>query len=155
MELWPAQDFSLGGDNYITKTGLSLLHGTCLLVLLFISTKHYQNMSKGIKVMACTRFPVQDFGFRGDNYLTNKVTVVSLAHDTPTGPLHPYQILSNYLKQYGSYGLQKISASGEISFYQTVRVVALALDIPTGLPIHSYQILPNRVRISNLRSAQG
>ena len=27
----------------------------------------------------------------------------------------PLQILSNYLKQYGSYGLHKISASGEIT----------------------------------------
>ena len=44
----------------------------------------------------------------------NKVRVVSLAHNTPTGPsLYPYQILSNYLKQYGSYGLHKISASGD------------------------------------------
>ena len=44
-----------------------------------------------------------------------KVRVVSPAQDTPTGPpLHPYQI-SNYLKQYGSYGLHKISASGEIT----------------------------------------
>ena len=79
-------------------------------------------------VMACTRFqlqwtklynedklwPAQDFGFRGDNYITKKVSVVFLACDMPTGPpLHPYQILSNYLKQYGSYGLHKISASVE------------------------------------------
>ena len=48
--------------------------------------------------------------------ITNKVRVVSLASDMPTGPpLHPYQILVNYLKQYGSYGLHKISASGEIT----------------------------------------
>ena len=46
----------------------------------------------------------------------NKVRVVSLAHDVPTGPsIHPYHILSNYLKQYGSYGLHNISASGEIT----------------------------------------
>ena len=59
----------------------------------------------------------QDFGFRGDNYITNKkVRVVSLARDKPTGPpLHFYQILSYYLKQYGSYGLHKILASGEIT----------------------------------------
>ena len=59
---------------------------------------------------------LQYFCFRGDNYITNVVRVVSLARDTPTGPpLHLYQILSNYLKQYGSYGLHKISASGEIT----------------------------------------
>ena len=54
------------------------------------------------------------FLLQGDNYITNKVRVVSLARDTPTGPpLHPYQILSNYLKQNESYGLHKIS--GEIT----------------------------------------
>ena len=59
---------------------------------------------------------LQYFCFRGDNYITNKVRVLSLAWDTPTGtPLHPYQILSNYLKQYGSYGLHKVSALGEIT----------------------------------------
>ena len=50
-------------------------------------------------------WPAQDFGLRGDNYITKKVRVVSLARDTPTGPpLQPYQLLPNYLKQYGSYG---------------------------------------------------
>ena len=45
-----------------------------------------------------------------------KVRVVSLACDMPTGPpLNLYQILLYYLKQYGSYGLHKISASGVIS----------------------------------------
>ena len=34
---------------------LSLLHVTHLLVVTNASTKHYQNMSKGIKVMECTR----------------------------------------------------------------------------------------------------
>ena len=61
-------------------------------------------------------WPVQEFCFRGDNYITKKVRVVSLAHDMPTGPLlHPHQILSNYLKQHGSYGLHKISDPGEIT----------------------------------------
>ena len=60
--------------------------------------------------MKCTRF-----GFRGDNYIMKKkVRVVSLACDMPTGPaLNLYQILSYYLKQYGSCDLHKISASGE------------------------------------------
>ena len=48
--------------------------------------------------------------------MKKKVRVVSLACDMPTGPpLHLYQILSYYLKQYGSYSLRKISASGEAS----------------------------------------
>ena len=57
----------------------------------------------------------QDFGFRGDNHITKK-RVVSLARDMPAGPpLHFYQILSYYLRKYGSYGLHKILASGEIT----------------------------------------
>ena len=60
----------------------------------------------------------QDFGFRGgDNYMMKKkMRVVALACDMPTGPpLHFYQILSYYLKQYGSYGLHKILASRGIT----------------------------------------
>ena len=37
------------------KSESRLLHATCLLVHLYISTKNYRNMSKGIKVMECTR----------------------------------------------------------------------------------------------------
>ena len=62
------------------KWVLCLLHRTRILVLLFISTKHYQNMSKGIKVMERTRFWP-----RGENYITKKVRVVSPAQDMPTG----------------------------------------------------------------------
>ena len=58
-ELWPAQDFGFSGDNYIIKTELSLLHATCLLVLLYIPTKYYRNISKGIKVMERTRMCLQ------------------------------------------------------------------------------------------------
>ena len=57
---------------------------------------------------------VQDFGIRGSNYIVQEVSVVSLACDMTGPPLHLYQILS-YLKQYVSYGLHKISASGEIT----------------------------------------
>ena len=85
------------------------------MVHFFISTKYYQNMSKDIKVMEYTRLRLNDFCFKGDNYITKKVRVVSLAPNTPTGsPLHPYQI-SYYLKQYGSYCLHKILAAGEIT----------------------------------------
>ena len=37
------------------KTESSLLHAACLLVLLYILTEYYQNMSKGIKIMEPTR----------------------------------------------------------------------------------------------------
>ena len=41
-----------------------------------------------------------DFCFRADNYIMKKVRVVSLACQMPIGPpLHPFQILSNYLKK--------------------------------------------------------
>ena len=74
---------------------------------------HFYKTSK--YVLGYQLWSAQYFGFRGDNYITKKkVRVVSLACDMPTGPpLHLYQILSSYLKQYGSYGLHKISASGE------------------------------------------
>ena len=43
-------------------------------------------------------WPAQNFGFRGDNYITKIVRVVSLTCDIPTGPpLHSYQILSKYV----------------------------------------------------------
>ena len=61
-------------------------------------------------------WPAQDFGFRGDNYITKTVTVVILAHNKPTGPLLQfYQTLSKYVLGYQSYGLHKISASGGIT----------------------------------------
>ena len=42
--------------------------------------------------------PVQDFGFRGDNYIMKTVTVVALARETPTDfSLRSYQILSKYV----------------------------------------------------------
>ena len=71
----------------------------------------------------------------------NKVRVVSLVHDMPTGPpLHPYQMLSNYLKQYGRWPAQDFDMRGN-NYIMTVRVVSLARDMPTGPPLHSYQIL--------------
>ena len=61
-------------------------------------------------------WPAQDVYFRGDNYTMKKVRVVFLIFDMSTGPpFHPYQILSNYLKQYGSNGLHKPEASGVIT----------------------------------------
>ena len=90
-----------------------ILYVNHVLVVLFISAKHVlvsKYVLVYIKVMECTRF-----GLQGGNYITKKkVRVVSLACDMPTGPpLNLYQLLSYYLKQYGSYGLYKISASGE------------------------------------------
>ena len=48
---------------------MSLLHVTRLLVLLYIPTKYYQNMSKGIEVMECTRMHLQTDGRHADRYI--------------------------------------------------------------------------------------
>ena len=88
----------LASGEIIMEKVIVLLNTTCLLVLIYASTKYYQNISN---------HTLKDL---------KKVRIVSLALKTPTGtPLHLYQILSYYLKKYGSYGLHKISASGEIT----------------------------------------
>ena len=49
-------------------------------------------MSKGTKVVDCTRLRLKDFCFREENYISKKVRVVCLARDMPIAPpLHPYQ----------------------------------------------------------------
>ena len=84
----------------------------------------------------------RDFGFRGDNYITKKkVRVVSLARDTLTDPpLHFYQILSYYLKQYGRelWPAQNFGFRGDNYITKAVRIISLARDMPTGPPLHSY-----------------
>ena len=63
--------------------------------------------------MKCTRIWLRN-SFRGVNIINKDI--VLLACDTLTWPdICPHQILSNYLKQYGSYGLYKILVSGEVS----------------------------------------
>ena len=66
--------------------------------------------------------------------------VVSLACSTPTGPLlHLYQILSYYLKQYGSYGAQDFSFRGDNYIRKKVRVVSLAWYMHVR---HKFSICP-------------
>ena len=46
-------------------------------------------------------WPAQDFSFRGNKNITYKVKIVSLAHDTSSGPyLCLYPILSKYFKPF-------------------------------------------------------
>ena len=102
-------------------------------------------------------WPAQDFCFRGEIYIKKKVRVVSLARDMPTGlPLHPHQMLSNYLKQYGSYGVHKTSDSGEILHNDGSES---CLSCTRHAYWSSSSILPNIVkiclRISKLWRAQG
>ena len=87
---------------------------SCMLHAHWSSSSFLQNIIK-ICFRVSKLWSAQDFGFRGDNFITKKkARVVSLTRDMPTGPpLKLYQILSYYLKQYGSYGLHKNSASEE------------------------------------------
>ena len=94
-----------------TEQELSFLLATLLLYLIYVPTIYYH-----LPQTVWELYSAQDFCFRGDNHIMKKVKVVSLARDTPTcPPIHLYQILSNYLKQYGSYVVQKMSAAGVIT----------------------------------------
>ena len=106
-ELWPAQDFGFRGDNYIRKKV------SCLFCKVHSSSSFLLNIIK-ICLRVSKLWSAQDFGFWGDNYITKKkVRVVPLACDMPTGPpLNLYQILSYYLKQYGSYACTRFLLQG-------------------------------------------
>ena len=110
-ELWHAQDFGFRGDNYITnKLRVVLLHATRLLVLLFIPTKYYLNMSKGISY-GMHKYVSMDFCFRGANYILK--TELSFSHQ------HAYWSSSsfppNIINISNSMSLHKILASEEIT----------------------------------------
>ena len=77
----------------------------------------------------------------------NDVRVVSLARDTPTGPLlfipiKYYQIISNSM---GVMACTRYGFRGDNYMMKIVRVVSLARDTPTGSPLYSYQILSKYV----------
>ena len=111
-KLWSAQDFGFRGGKLHNKESESCL--SSMWHAYWSSSSFLQNIIK-ICLRISKLWSAQDFGFWGDNYITKKkVRVVSLACDRPTGlPLNLFQILSYCLKQYGIYGLYKISASGE------------------------------------------
>ena len=125
-----------------TEQELSFLHATFLLDLIFVPIKYYQIISNGREL-----WPAQDFCFRGNNYITKAVRVVPFARSTPTGPLsYPYQILSNYLKQYGSYDLHKTAASGKITTSRRKWGLFLfASDTPNGSPFRPNSSVSNYV----------
>ena len=120
---------------------------THLLVLLIIPTKHYQNMSKGVKVMERTRMRLQYFCFRGDNYITNKVRAVSL-HGTSL--LVILFTLPNIIKLsqtvWELWPAQDFGFRGDNYITKIVGVVSLARDAPSGPLLHSYQILSKYVQ---------
>ena len=86
-----------------TKQELSFLYATLLLDLIYVPTKYYQ-----ISQTVWELWHAQDFGLRGDKYITKVVNVDSLARDTSSSPyLCLYQILSTYFKPLRSYGVHK------------------------------------------------
>ena len=108
--------FGFRVDHYITKMKERVVSLACDMPTgppfnLYQILSYYLNQYGSYSLH---KISASEFCFRGDNYITKKVRVVSLARDTPTGhPLHPYQILSKYLKQYGSNGLHKILFRGD------------------------------------------
>ena len=105
------------------------------------STKYYQNMSKGIKVIERTRFWLQ-----GDNYIMKKkVRVVSLACDTPTGPPSLPNIFISSQTVWELWPAQDFGFRGDNYISKKVRVVSLAWDMPIGPPLHFYQTLSKYV----------
>ena len=90
---WSAQENGLeirsGEITRKKKNTTRVLLIYILLDLIHVPIKQYQIISNCMGVKACIRFR-----FRGDNYITKRVIVVSLAHGTLSGPyLNLYQIL--------------------------------------------------------------
>ena len=95
-------------------------------------------------------WPAQDFGLKGDNYITKTVRVVTLAGDTPTGPpLHFFQTVSKYVKGIQSYGL--LSVSGEITSesikWELSLLHATRLLVLLFIPTKYSQIISNSMGI--------
>ena len=91
-ELWPAQYFHFSGDNKLTKKVkvVALASDTPTgPPLLF-----YQILSKYVEwYQSYGAYKDEITTINGNNYITKKMRIVSLACDTPTGPLvHPCQI---------------------------------------------------------------
>ena len=69
--------------------------------------------------------------------MMNKVRVVSLTRNMPTGPFHPYQIILSQTV-WELWPAQDFCFRGDNYITKTVKVVPLACDTPTGPPLHSY-----------------
>ena len=131
------------------------MHGTCLLVLFFISTRHYQNISSSslpnITILSETvweLWPAQDFGFKGDHYIMKKVRVVSLACIL----FIPLNIIKLSQTVWELRPAQDFGFRGDNYITKTVRVV-FACDTPTGPRLDFYKTLSKCLRISKLWSA--
>ena len=65
-ELWPAEDFGFRGNKYMKKVRVVFLALNTPTILIFASTKYYQNMSNHLEVMESTRIWLRN-SFMGDN----------------------------------------------------------------------------------------
>ena len=93
-------------------------------------------------------WPAQDFGFRGDNYITRKVRVVSLSRDTPNGPpLHPY-IIKLSQTVWELWPAQDFGFRGDNYITKTVRVVSFArLLVLLYIPTKYYQSMSKDIKV--------
>ena len=87
-------------------------------------------------------WPAQDFCFKGDNYKTKEVRVVSLPCNTYWSSSSS---LPNIIKLsqtvWELWPAQDFGFRGDDYTAKKVSIVSLACDTPTGPPLHSYQIL--------------
>ena len=115
-----AQAFGFKGDNNLTKKirVVSLIQAMPTGPYLYASTKYNHNISNHLEVMKCTRIWLRN-SFRGVNLKKEQKYCPScMRHSYLTQYMSPPNIiilLSYYFKQYGSYSLQPILVSGEIS----------------------------------------
>ena len=102
MADWPAQDLSIRGDKYFMEKVRVILKMMCLLVLIFASTKYYQNISNT---------HTQEFGLEfHSGEITGKQPQQRLSLFHPTRLLvliyastKYYQNISNYKEVIHSY----------------------------------------------------
>ena len=76
------------------------LHATHHLHLIYMYIKYHQNISKGIRVIERTSFPLLS-AFKGDNSKGQQGEATILACYTPSSPdIFVYRLSSKYLKVY-------------------------------------------------------
>ena len=126
-KLWAAQDFSFRGHkNIMNKVRVVSLACDMLIHAYRSLSMPVPNIIKIYQIIE-KLWSAQEFGWEicsGEIIKKkNKARFVLLVCDTPTWlDISPYQILSNYLKQYEIYSLHKISFSGEITTKKKVIV---------------------------------
>ena len=95
MSVMACTRFPLQGRKLHNEESESCL--SCTLHAYWSSSSSLPNIIK-LSQTVWELLPAQDFCFRGDNYITKTVRVVTLARDTPAGPpLHFNQTLSKYV----------------------------------------------------------